>query len=81
MEQLVDDTRLDERRETCLKATFAEFAIMSSSITVLKGCVGANVSLTFKKVSKRLQPYVDDFLFSLQLVRYVTNQITKLGIL
>ena len=30
MEELVDGTRLDERHETCLKATFADFAIMSS---------------------------------------------------
>ena len=30
MEELVDGTRLDERHETCLKATFAGFAIMGS---------------------------------------------------
>ena len=32
----MDDRRLDERRETCLKATLAGCAIMSSFTTVLR---------------------------------------------
>ena len=40
--EVVDETRLDERRETCLNATFAEFAIMGSSTTLLEMGVRAN---------------------------------------
>ena len=36
MMEFVDDRRLDERRETCLKATFAGCAIMSSFTMVLR---------------------------------------------
>lgn len=36
MKEHEDARRLDERRETCLSATFAEFAIVRSSTTVLK---------------------------------------------
>ena len=32
----MDESRLDERREACLSATFAEFVIVGSSTTVLR---------------------------------------------
>lgn len=36
MKELEDESRLDERRETCLNATFADFAIVRSS-TMVRG--------------------------------------------
>ena len=38
----MDETRLDERRETCLSATCAEFAIVRNSTIVLRMGVGMN---------------------------------------
>ena len=40
MKELEDERRLDERRETCLTATFADFAIVRSSTMVLEIGVG-----------------------------------------
>lgn len=42
MKELEDERRLDERRETCLSATFAGFAIVRSSTMVLKMGGGMN---------------------------------------
>lgn len=42
MKELEDERRLDERRETCLNAKFADFAIVRSSTMVLKMSVGMN---------------------------------------
>lgn len=55
MKEREDERRLDERRETCFSATFAEFAIVRSSTMVLE--IVVEMIRCQCICSKRLQPY------------------------
>ena len=57
MMEFVDDRRLDERRETCLKATFAGCAIMSSFTMVLRWVWEQMKVKTFEYSRKRANAF------------------------
>ena len=60
MKGLEDVRCLDEKRETCLNATFAELAIVRSSKDVQRRkAILMQVDILGWKASKRLQPYVN----------------------